>query len=86
VAQALEVIMAHPAFDGLSSMAPLPLDQGGQCAPFDVAEFKMKMSKKEIYTCRANLLWINNVWSCASQVPVNRTGVAALKSCVMRSA
>ena len=86
VAQALEVIMAHPAFDGLSSMAPLPLDQGGQCAPFNVAEFKMKMSKREIYTCGANLLWMNNLWSCAPQVPVNRAGVAALRSCVMRSA
>jgi hypothetical protein len=86
VATALEAIMAHPAFDGIRSEAPLPLIEGGQCSPFDLAEFKMKMSKKEVYTCGANLLWINNIWSSASQVPVNRTGVAALRSCMMRFA
>ena len=86
VATALQAIVAHPAFDGISSQAPLSLNEGGQCSPFDLTEFKMKMNKKEVYTCGANLLWINNIWSSASQVPVNRTGVAALRSYMLRFA
>ena len=74
---AMQLILDHPVFNGITQEVPLPFDQSG-ITPFSTTDFDVAMSAGMTYTCGANAFWASVFFMTSPGVPINRNGVRAL--------
>ena len=72
-------VLAHAAFDGIRTSAPLQRPKGGVHEPYEKMKFEKAMkSTFQTYECAGNLAWINEMYKCLHGVPLNMAATKEL--------
>ena len=77
--EAYNRVMECPAFQGIIQKQPPSVAEGGRMAPFNTNDYNAAMQTRGIYSCGANILWVNLWWSATPSMPLNRSGIKALR-------
>ena len=73
---AWNVVQGHAMLEGIVSLNPPSIKDGGACAPFDQAAFAIAIAAElGYYTCAINLAWVNLFWSATPGTPIRESAV-----------